>query len=107
VGKLITLGDAAKGPVILKHVLRQLISPGNLKAYRINAGAIRIDGADLASVLEPVGADPGGARCGPPAVDRSLASSPIHRWRTTAPWSVIARCRRGRWDSPVGQGNRM
>jgi hypothetical protein len=107
VGKIITLDDAAKRLVILKHVLRRLISSDKLKAYRINAGGIRVDSADLASVLEPVGADPGGARCGASAVDRSLASTPTHRWEDTSPAPVIARCRRGRWDSPFGQGNRM
>jgi excisionase family DNA binding protein len=54
VGKLITLDDAAERLAISKRGVRRLISSGKLKAYRINARIIRIDSADLASVLEPV-----------------------------------------------------
>ena len=54
VGKLITLDDAAERLAISKRGVRRLVSSGKLKAYRINARVIRVDSADLASVLEPV-----------------------------------------------------
>ena len=53
-GKLITLDDAAERLAISKRGVRRLISSGQLKAYRINARVIRVDSADLTSVLRPV-----------------------------------------------------
>ena len=54
VGRLITLNDAAERLAISKRGVRRLISSGQLKAYRINARVIRVDSADLTSVLQPV-----------------------------------------------------
>ena len=54
VGKLITLDDAAERLAISKRGVRRLVSSGKLKAYRINARVIRVDSADLASVLQAV-----------------------------------------------------
>jgi hypothetical protein len=107
VGKLITLNDAAKRLVILKHVLRRLISSGNLKAYRINAGS----SASTAPTSRRSWSPSGPIRAVRGAVRQpSTVRWPLPRFtagRTPAPWPVIARFWRGRWDSPFGQGNRM
>jgi hypothetical protein len=42
VGKLITLDDAAERLDISKHLAHRSISAGKVKAYRINAGVIRV-----------------------------------------------------------------
>jgi helix-turn-helix protein len=53
-GKKIKLDAAADEPGISIRGVRQLISRGKLKAFRIGEHSVRIDVDDLAAVLKPI-----------------------------------------------------
>ncbi len=56
-GKKISTDQAAADLGISKRTLRRLISSGDLKAYKIGKGIVRIDTDDLADVFKPIQPD--------------------------------------------------
>jgi excisionase family DNA binding protein len=51
---MLSLDEAAQELRMSKRALRRLISSGELPAYRVGRGLVRIKSADLDGVLKPV-----------------------------------------------------
>jgi excisionase family DNA binding protein len=51
---MLSLDEAAQELSMSKRALRRLISTGELPAYRVGRGLVRIKAADLDGVLKPV-----------------------------------------------------
>lgn len=53
-GKKLTLDEVADELRMSKRAVRRLISHGELRAYRIGKGVIRVDQDDVEAALKPI-----------------------------------------------------